>query len=395
MAASYSVTLIVTASVFSAGQHFGGHTLSITKRRAALSGLATIATAALLAACASAPAATTSTPTASAVAGFKPCMVSDLGGFDDKSFNQLGYEGLTEAAATLGVKPITVQSNAETDYAPNIDSLVSQNCTLIVTVGFALSAATVTAALANPTVDFAIIDDAADNDFNGTTDAPNIKPILFNTAQAAFLAGYASASYSKAGKVATYGGMNFPTVTIFMDGFAQGVSYFNSTKGKSVQVLGYDPANPGAATFTGGFEANDTAKTTAQNFIDQGADVLMPVGGPIYQSAGAAIKDSGKSIALVGVDGDLFVSDATYSSLFLTSVLKGIKQATGDVVNQAGTAKTFDVTPYIGSLSNAGVGIAAFHDFASKVDPALQGELDTIKAGIISGSIPVKSYLTK
>ncbi|MEA9984464.1 MULTISPECIES: BMP family lipoprotein [Subtercola] len=367
--------------------------MSNTKRRAIFGGLATIATAALLAGCASAPAASTSAPTASAIAGFKPCMVSDLGGFDDKSFNQLGYEGLNAAAASLGVKAITVQSNAETDYAPNLDSLISQNCTLIVTVGFALSAATVTAALANPTVNFAIIDDAADNNFDGKTDAPNIKPILFNTAQAAFLAGYASASYSKAGKVATWGGMNFPTVTIFMDGFAQGVDYFNKQKSKSVQVLGYDEANPSAATFTGGFEANDTAKTTAANFIDQGADVLLPVGGPIFQSAGAAITDSGKSVALLGADADVFDTFPTYDSLYFTSVLKGIKQATSDVVTQAGTKSTFDVTSYIGDLSNNGVGIAPFHNFQSKVDSGLQGELDTIKAGIISGSIPVKSYL--
>jgi basic membrane protein A len=370
--------------------------LSITKRRVALSGLATIATAALLAACSAAPtASTSSTPTATAVAGFKPCMVSDLGGFDDKSFNQLGYEGLNDAAASLGVKAVTVQSNAETDYAPNIDSLISQNCTLIITVGFALSAATVTAALANPTVDFAIIDDAADNDFDGKTDAPNIKPILFNTAQAAFLAGYASASYSKAAKVATWGGMNYPTVTIFMDGYAQGVDYYNKQKGKSVQVLGYDEANPDAATFTGGFEANDTAKTTAANFIDQGADVLLPVGGPIFQSAGAAITDSGKDVALLGADADVYDTFPTYDSLYFTSVMKGIKQATGDVVKQAATASTFDVTSYIGDLSNDGVGIAPFHDFSSKVDSGLQGELDTIKAGIISGSIPVKSYLAK
>ena len=369
--------------------------MSITKRRVAFGGLALVASLALLAGCASAPATSTATTTATAIAGFKPCMVSDLGGFDDKSFNQLGYEGLQTASAALGVKPITVQSNAETDYAPNIDSLISQNCTLIVTVGFALSAATVTAALANPTVNFAIIDDAADNNFDGKTDAPNIKPILFNTAQAAFLAGYTAADYTTSGKVATWGGMNFPTVTIFMDGFAQGVAYYNSQKGKSVQVLGYDPANPDAATFTGGFEANDVAKTTAQNFIDQGADVLLPVGGPIYQSAGAAIKDSGKNIALIGVDGDLTTTDSTYASLFLTSVMKGISAATSAVVAQAGTSTNFDVTPYIGTLENNGVGIAPFHDFSSKVSSTLQPELDKIKAGIIAGTIPVKSYLTK
>jgi basic membrane protein A and related proteins len=319
-------------------------------------------------------------------------MVSDAGGFNDKSFNQLGLEGLQQAAKTLGIKYKTAESNADTDYAPNITSMVDAGCNLIVTVGFNLSAATVTAALANPKVEFAIIDDAADNDFNGKTDAPNIKPILFDTAQAAFLAGYASASYSKAGTVGTFGGIGYPTVTIFMDGFSQGVEYFNKQKGKSVKVLGYDPANPKAAAMTGGFDANSTAKTVAQNLIDQGADVVFPVGGPIFQSAGAAITDSGKKIALLGADADVFNTFPKYDSLYLTSVLKGMKPAVNDVVTAA-VKGNFDVTAYLGTLKNNGVGIAPFHDYKSKVASGLQGELDKIKASIISGDIKVKSYL--
>ena len=89
------------------------------------------------------PTPTTSEPRAAggAVDGFKPCMVSDAGGFDDKSFNQLGFEGLESAAEELGVEYVAVQSDSETDYAPNITSLVDQNCTLIITVGFALASA--------------------------------------------------------------------------------------------------------------------------------------------------------------------------------------------------------------------------------------------------------------
>ena len=143
---------------------------------------------------------------------------------------------------------------------------------------------------------------------------------------------------------------------------------------------------------TGGFEANDAAKTVAQNFIDQGADVLLPVGGPIYQSAVAAINDSGKDIALVGVDADLFVTDPDTEDIILTSILKGIKTATNDVV-AAAAAGDFSSDAYIGTLENDGVGYADFHNFASKVSPDLSGELDTIKAGIIDGSIPVTSYL--
>ena len=159
-------------------------------RKAALSGLALVSSVALLAGCASAP-----SDSADAAKGtFLPCMVSDSGGFDDKSFNQLGYEGLMAAAKEMNVTPITVESASETDFAPNLQSLADQGCQLIVSVGFLLSAPTVEAALANPGINYILIDDAADNDYNGEIDAPNIEPLLFDTAQAAFLAGYASAA---------------------------------------------------------------------------------------------------------------------------------------------------------------------------------------------------------
>ena len=189
-------------------------------------------------------------------------MVSDAGGFDDKSFNQLGFEGLTAAADELGVELTAVQSDAETDYAPNITNLVDQGCDLIVTVGFALSAATVESALGQPrrrTTSSSTTRPTTTS--TAPTDAENIKPLLFDTAQAAFLAGYAAAAYSQTGVVGTFGGMNFPTVSIFMDGFAQGVEYHNTEKGTDVKVLGWDRAAQDGE-FTGGFEANDTARQT-------------------------------------------------------------------------------------------------------------------------------------
>src|SRR5690606_31188695 len=132
------------------------------------------------------------------------------------------------------------ESNAETDYAPNVEGLVAEGCNAIVTVGFALSAATIEAATANPDVDFILVDDAADADFDGQADAENIKPLLYNTAEAAFLAGYLAAGYSEAGKVGTFGGMEFPTVTIFMDGFKQGVDHYNETNDEDVELVGWN-----------------------------------------------------------------------------------------------------------------------------------------------------------
>src|SRR5690554_970795 len=228
------------------------------------------AAALLLAACGEAPEeTTTATPGASdtsaapeatskAVEGFKPCIVSDAGGFDDKSFNQLSFEGLQTAALEYGVEFGQVQSQSDSDFKTNLESLVSTDCTAIVSVGFALSAATVESATANPDINYILVDDAADADFDGEKDADNIKPLLYDTAEAAFLAGYLAAGFSETGKVGTFGGQPFPTVTIFMDGFKQGVEHWNAEKGENVEVVGYEGGDQGS--FTGGFEANDTAK---------------------------------------------------------------------------------------------------------------------------------------
>jgi basic membrane protein A and related proteins len=365
--------------------------VKVTTKKAALGGLALFGAAVLLAGCAAAPEENGGGEGGGEASDFQPCMVSDAGGFDDKSFNQLGFEGATRAADELGVELIDVQSESETDYAPNIQNLVDQGCNLIVTVGFALSAATVESATANPDVEYVIIDDAADNDFDGEVDAENIKPILFDTAQAAFLGGYAAADYTKTNTVGTFGGMNFPTVSIFMDGLKQGVDYYNEQKGKGVTVLGWDGTD---GLFTGGFEANDTARQTAQSLIDQNVDVLLPVGGPIYQSAAAAIREAGREIALMGVDADFTETDPSVADLVLTSILKGIDVGTYDAVLAAGNDE-FDTTPFVGTLENEGVGLAPFHDFESKVSPTLQAELDDLKAAIIAGDVEVTSYLNQ
>lgn len=363
--------------------------MNITTRKRALALVALGASSALvLAGCGSAPEETGGNDAAS---DFLACMVSDEGGFDDKSFNELSYNGLQTAAEEIGFEAITVQSASEADYDGNITNLVDEGCQLIFTVGFALAAATIEHATDNPEIEFAIIDDAADADFDGETDAENIKPILFNTADAAFLAGYAAASYSESGKVGTFGGQPFPTVTIFMDGFKQGVEYYNEQKGEAVEVLGWDGEN---GQFVGSFSAGTQALTIAQGLIDQGADVVFPVGGPIYQSAVQAIRDSGESIALIGADADITVTDPENADLFLTSVLKRMDVAVEETTLAVEGGST-DTTAYIGTLENDGVGLAPFHDFEDAVDPALQDEIDALIASILDGDVVVESYLAQ
>ena len=346
------------------------------------------ATALALSACGSAP---DETAGGEATSDFKPCIVSDEGGFDDKSFNQLGFEGATAAAQELGTELTPVQSTSASEYEGNVESLVSEGCDAIVTVGFALSATTIASATANPEIDYIIIDDAADADHDGTADAENIKPLLYDTAEGAFLAGYLAAGYSTSDKVGTFGGQDYPTVTIFMDGFKQGVDHYNETNDADVEVVGW---NGTEGAFTGSFQADPAAKTTARNILDQGVDVILPVGGPIYQSAVDAIADSGEQVALIGVDADFYESDPTTQDIVLTSILKGMDVSTKEAVLASGNGE-FDPTPYVGTLENGGVDLAPLHNFEDKVDPALWEEVQALKESIIAGDLEVTSYLAE
>jgi len=359
-------------------------------RRSAYSGLAIAAVGILLAGCAAAPEEEAGNGAAAPVdSDFLPCMVSDAGGFDDRSFNQLGKAGLDVASDELGVTPNAIESADESAYGPNVDNLVAEGCNLIVTVGFLLAEATLAGAEANPDVNFAIIDDQLDADFDGTPDVENGKPIVFDTAQAAFLAGYAAASYSTSGVVGTFGGIQIPPVTIFMDGFADGVIHYNEVNDADVKVLGWDVASQ-TGSFTGGFAAGTEAKQAAQTLIDQGADVILPVGGPIYQSAAEAIRDAGSEIALIGVDADVYETDESVADLLLTSIMKGVDVGVSEVVLAAANDE-FDNSPFVGTLENDGVGLAPFHDFEDKVSPDLAAELDAITQEIIDGTITVES----
>lgn len=367
-------------------------TISTPKKLAGITAAAGLIIA--LAGCGSAP---ETTPTGSGdagsvVDGFKPCLISDAGGWNDKSFNESAKNGMDKAAAELDVKPLEFESTNDNDYAPNMETAIAEGCSLIIAVGFKLAAATVEAANANPDIDFAIIDDYADTDFDGTTDAPNIKPLVFNTAEAAYLGGYAAAAWSaQAGvnKVGAFGGMQIPSVAVFMDGYQLGVEKYNEDKGADVQVFGWDVATQEGA-FTGAFDANDTAKQTAQSVLDQGIDVILPVGGPIYKSAAAAIADSGKDTLMLGVDSDLAVADTSVTDVTLVSIMKAIDVAVYDATIAASTGD-FDPTPYIGTLENEGVKLSSFHDFESQLPDGLVDELAALQESIISGEITVDS----
>lgn len=355
------------------------------------------ASALVLAACGAAPSdsssssssgsSTESSSSSAAAASYKACMVSDSGGFNDKSFNQSGAEGLDKAASELGVEEVKVESKAETDFTPNIDNLLSQDCNLIIGVGFLLEDPIQTAAEANTGVNFALVDSSfSDKDFKPVT-LPNAKPLLFNTQEAAYLAGYVAAGVTKSHTIATFGGIQLPSVTIFMDGFVDGAAAYDKDNGTTTKVLGWDKAGQ-TGVFTGDFEDQTKGKNTAQGFIDQGADIILPVAGPVGLGAAAAAKDAGAMI--VGVDADWYNTAPDYKSIVLTSVIKQIGASVFDTVKQSADGK-YTADPYVGTLANGGVDIAPFHDFDSTVPAALKTKVEELKKAIIDGTLKVES----
>ncbi len=108
-------------------------------------------------------------------------MVTNSGGLQDRSFNQSSWEGLQRAEKELGIQADVLVSTSETDLAPNVEQAVGTGCGFILTVGYELAEATSAAAAENPDVHFSIVDEVVD--------APNVKPLVFDTAQASYLAG--------------------------------------------------------------------------------------------------------------------------------------------------------------------------------------------------------------
>ncbi len=350
------------------------------------------AAALLLAGCGQKPASNAGAGSSNSTAGggsnsagqqFNACMVLDTGGVDDRSFNESSYNGFKEAhQANPKINISYVSSSSQNDYTPNLQAEVNKGCDTVVAVGGLMADAVKSAAKAHPNQKFAEVD--------APSSGPNVYGLQYNTAQGAFLGGYLAAAMSKTGKVATFGGLNIPPVTIYMDGFWEGVQYYNKKNHKNVQVLGWNEKNQKGGTFANSFTDLNKGRSISQAFVQQGADIIFPVAGGTGLGAGAAAQASGGNVDVIWVDTDGCVSAAQYCKYFLTSVTKGITTSVKSYTTKAASG-TFPTGNYVGTLDNGGTGLAPFHQFADKVPAKVKSQLDQIKSDIISGKIKITS----
>lgn len=309
-------------------------------------------------------------------------LAMDTGGIGDRSFNATAWKGVQDAQRDLGIAGLYLESQQASDYARNIKDFLDKNYGLIITVGFPQADATKAAAEAHPDRKFAIVDASYDPAL------PNVMGLIFESDEAAFLAGYLAAGMSKTGKVGTFGGMQIPSVTIFMVGFEKGVQHYNKLKGTNIEVIGWktDPAAPACGTgrFTDTFVSIEKGRSFAEQLMDDGADILVPLAGTTSLGAAAAVKD--RAMMMIGVDSDQYISSPDYQEIFLTSILKNTDQAIYDVIKTV-VDNTFKGGTHMGTLKNNGVGLAPYHALDTKVPAWLKGEIEQLKQEIINGAV--------
>lgn len=323
------------------------------------------------------------------------CYISDTGGVDDKSFNQKIHTGFQQAETELGIDYSFVESTSAADYEPNLLNAVNSGCELIAPAGFNLGPATVDSATANPDLLYVIFDydifDFSDPDNPVDVTLDNVRELTYQTDEAAFLAGYLAAGMTQTGVVATYGGVFFPTVTIFMNGFSAGVRSYNQDNGTSVKVLGWDPEtqtgleiSPDPAV---GFDNAAEGRRVAEDFIAEGADIILPVAGPTGLGTVAAAQDAG-DVSIIWVDDDGCVTAPESCPVFLTSILKNMDVSAFETV-QTVIDGTFTGGVFVGTLENDGVGLASYHEFEDQIPQELKDKVEELKQGIIDGSVSV------
>ncbi len=318
-------------------------------------------------------------PEEPAEAKMKICQVTDTGGIDDKSFNATAWAGMQQAEADFGVEIQYLESQQQSDYEVNLSTFVEAGCDLIVPVGFLLADATSAAADTNPDQKYAIVD----VDY---LTQPNILGNATKIDQGTFLAGYLAAGMTKTGKVGTYVGILFPATQAFMDGYAMGVAKYNEVHGTAVEVLGWNMETQEGLQ-VGNFESLDDGRAFGEQLLDEGADVIMPVAGPVGLGTLAVLQERETGL-LIGVDNDWSVANPDKADYILASALKKIDVFVYEAIKSVVEGTFEGGYPYMLTLENGGTALSYGSTWENQVPADLKAEIEGLIPGIISGEIP-------
>jgi basic membrane protein A len=305
-------------------------------------------------------------------ADYKAGLVSDVGRFNDKGFNQLQLKGLNSAKRRIpGLTTSALESHSAGEYLPNFATLARRGYNIIIGAGFLLAAQEAAVAKQFPNTKFAITDyDVTGAPFNGKK-SPNVEGLTYATQENSYLVGcLAGLMVKKQGGDQTLGwvgGVKIPPVDAFLAGYKAGAKR----------------CNPGAKVLVGysqDFLDSAKCKTVAQNQIDQGAQVLFNVAGP----CGLGTLDAAKEAGVWGIGVD--VDQSYLGAHILTSAVKRVDTGIYLAIKGAQNGQFKGGGNLVFNLKNAGVGLGKT---SSKVPSAYIKQLDKLRALIVAGKIKV------
>jgi len=309
---------------------------------------------------------------------FTVAMVTDVGGVDDKSFNQSAWEGLKAYGEETGLEKGKggydyLQSQSDADYSTNLNTLARQDFDLVFGIGFLMEGAVKEIAQQQKDHNFAIVD--------ALVEEPNVVSILFKEQEAAFLAGVAAAKATTANKIGFIGGMEIPVIERFEAGFLAGVAAVNPDIKVDVQ-------------YAGAFDKAEVGQTIASSMYSSGIDVIFHAAGGtgnglFKEARDLKKKEPERQIWAIGVDSDQTAEgvveiDGKEHNVIMTSALKRVDNAVKDLSLKAkdGNFPGGEATTY--GLAEDGVGLAPINEEVaakSDIETAVADFSEKIKNG--------------
>ncbi len=317
------------------------------------------------------------------------CLVTDLGRVNDGTFNEFAYEGMLAAAEEAGLETTFIETQAQSDYAKNINTCIDENYDIVVTVGFLIADATLEAATANPDTYFVGVDQFV-------ADGPeNYAGIQFREDQSAFLVGSLAALVTESNIIGGVFGIDIPPVVRFRNGYEQGIKFMATLLEKDIEILGvYIPS----------FVDPVAGAAAATQMIGEGADVLFGGGGPT--GSGASVAGAEQGIWVIGVDQDEYFStfgggEAPGADKIISSGVKRVDVGVHDMVLAVAEGRMEDFpggSNYVLDVAKGGMTFAGpneaeipeeYYAIVEEIQTAL-GE-GTLETGVNPGTAEVET----
>jgi len=286
---------------------------------------------------------------------FSVAMVTDVGGIDDKSFNQSAWKGIKEFGEANNLAEgdgyTYLQSQSDADYTTNLNSLARKNYNLIFGVGFMMEESINEIAGQQKDYNFSIID--------GAVDQPNVASILFKEQEASFLAGIAAGLTTESNKVGFIGGVTGAVIERFEAGFIAGVEAVNPDAEVEVQ-------------YAEAFDKAEMGQSIASKMYSSGVDVIFHAAGGtgnglFKEARDLKQKNPDRNVWAIGVDSDQAAEgvveiDGEEQNIIITSALKRVDVAVKDISEKAKAGEFPGGETSVYTLADDGVGLAPIND---------------------------------